>query len=437
MAFGFTGPAYSAGVPESVYPGDGWRHVEDLRSHGWSPAKLAEARRVAAAIGSAAVLVVNRGVVIAAWGDLTHKYSCHSMRKSLISALYGIAHARNQIDLGITLAQLEIDDHPPALTPEEKGATIEDLLTSRSGIYHPALSESPEMKARRPARHSHPPGTFWYYNNWDFNALGTIYEQATGNGVFDAFYEEIAVPTGMQDYGPADGRYVTGPASVHRTYQFRMSTRDLARFGLLYLRRGRWQERQLLSSQWVDASTRFHATVGFRRGYGYMWWILQTGSRLPNIRIPEAAYYAAGYRGHRLWKLLAAAGMVGIGPDPSWSAAAGVRLSGAAIRETLLHKAIEMGNSMRFTAYADGRCAIFRLGQVHERGRWWVEGDLFCSRWEGEAGGPVRRYRLAVEGTTIRRYEVDGTLAGEGELDSVLFHLPHVNHYLSPPGRRW
>jgi CubicO group peptidase (beta-lactamase class C family) len=434
-----------------------WRHAESVCTYGWSPARLAEARRVAAAIGSAVVMVVDRGVVIAAWGDVTRKYRCHSMRKSLLSALYGIARTRGQIDLGATLAQLGIDDNPPVLTAIEKRATVADLLTARSGIYHRALSESAEMKARRPARHSHPPGTFWYYNNWDFNALGTIYEQATATGVFDAFYREIALPTGMQDFGPADGRYVTGAASVHPTYRFRMSSRDLARFGLLYLRQGRWQERQLISPDWINASTRSHASVGSGRGYGYMWWTLDAGSRLPNLRIPEAAYYAAGYRGHRmlllpgrdlllvhrvntylpkkgawsegmapaisnrrigrlLWTLLDAAGIGGLGPDPSWSAAPGERLDGKAIREILLRKAIKMENGLRFTAYADGRCAIFRRGQVLDKGRWWVEEDLFCSRWASEGRRLPRRYRLAVEGSTIRRYEIDGTLVGEGRL---------------------
>ena len=50
-------------------------------------------------IGSAAVMIVDDGVVVDAWGDLEHKYLCHSMRKSLISALYGIYVADGKIDL--------------------------------------------------------------------------------------------------------------------------------------------------------------------------------------------------------------------------------------------------------------------------------------------------------------------------------------------------
>lgn len=60
------------------------------------------------------------------------------------------------------------------------------------------------MKARRPARGSHRPGTFWYYNNWDFNALGTIFEQASGTHIYTEFKRRIAEPLQMQDYGITD-----------------------------------------------------------------------------------------------------------------------------------------------------------------------------------------------------------------------------------------
>src|SRR6202008_3850881 len=119
------------------------------------------------------------------------------------------------------------------LTAEEKGATVRDLLMARSGIYHAALYETAAMAAQRPRRFSHKPGSFWHYNNWDFNTLGTIYERAVRSPIFDGFEREIGRPIGMQDYRPADGESVTGPASVYPAYPFKMSARDLARFGLL------------------------------------------------------------------------------------------------------------------------------------------------------------------------------------------------------------
>src|SRR5258708_33053372 len=124
--------------------------------------------------------------------------------------LYGIAVAKGQIDLNATLAQLQIDDNEPSLTAEEKQARVIDLLKARSGIYHAALYETPAMKAEKPARGSHPPRSFWSYNNWDFNALGPIYEKLTHDTVYHGFETQIAHRIGMEDYDCAEHEAVTG-----------------------------------------------------------------------------------------------------------------------------------------------------------------------------------------------------------------------------------
>ena len=187
-----------------VHPGVEWARADSPEMLRWSSAKLAAAQAYAKRIGSAAVMVVDNGVVVAAWGDVTHKYFCHSMRKSLMSALYGIYVAEGKIDLTATLKDLGIDDLTP-LTEVEKTATVKDLLSARSGVYIEAAGESSGMKALRPARGSHAPGTFWYYNNWDFTALGTIFDQLSGEkNIYTAFDRRIADPIGMQDYDPAD-----------------------------------------------------------------------------------------------------------------------------------------------------------------------------------------------------------------------------------------
>ena len=179
-------------------------------------------------------MVVHHGAVVAEWGDTVKRTELASVRKSFLSALIGIAVGDHKISLDSTLAQLGIDDNPPALTAVEKSATVRMLLQARSGVYHAALYETAAMAAKRPPRGSHPPNEFWYYNNWDFNALGTIYEHATGAGTYDALDKLIAKPIGMQDYRPQDGEYFYGRDSIHRAYPIRMSARDLARFALLY-----------------------------------------------------------------------------------------------------------------------------------------------------------------------------------------------------------
>jgi len=196
------------------------------------PAKLAEARAFAEKIGSAAVIIVQGGVVVDAWGETARKFQCHSMRKSLLSALIGIhVHAGN-IDTAKTLEALGIDDNVPALTPTEKRATI---ATSSGPLWRvsPGSGRNRVDEARRPARGSHLPGDVLYYNNWDFNALGTIFEQATGTPIYTEFKRRIAEPLQMQDYNITDFGYVGGSDSLHPAYDFRMTARDLARFGLL------------------------------------------------------------------------------------------------------------------------------------------------------------------------------------------------------------
>ena len=108
-------------------------------------------------MGSTAVVVVQRGAVIAEWGDVERPVHCHSLRKSFLSALYGQPVRQGTLSLGATLAELGIDDAvEPRLTDAEKQATVEHLLQARSGVYHPAAYETPAMVEERPAREPHP-----------------------------------------------------------------------------------------------------------------------------------------------------------------------------------------------------------------------------------------------------------------------------------------
>ena len=288
-------PAFAAPPSPDVYPGKTWDRAVTPEAAGWSSDGLAKARQQSAEIGSTAVIIVHHGIVVDSWGDIAVKSEAHSVRKSLLSALYGIAVAKGQIDPSQTMAALGIDDDPP-LTPAEREATVLDLLQARSGVYHPALYETARMARERPARGSHPHGTFWYYNNWDFNALGTIYEMKTGEKVFEAVARHLAGPLEMQDFTPADGRYVRGKDLRHPAYPMRLSARDLARFGLLYLRDGRWKDRQIVPAAWVRESTSPHSESE-RGGYGYLWWTLRGADCFPKARPNDRCFFAAGNYG--------------------------------------------------------------------------------------------------------------------------------------------
>lgn len=260
-----------------------WEELDPMQS-GWSTERLDIARNYSAGLKPTAVVIVQDGKVVASWGDIKRKVNVASVRKSLLSALYGIAVSEGHIDLSTTLAELGIDDKAPALTETEKSATVRDLLMSRSGVYHPAAYETKDIKRKRPARGSHAPGTFWFYNNWDFNALGTIYRERTGEDIFESFERRIADPIGMEDFSARDGRYVTEEFSEHPAYPFNLSARDAARFGQLFLDEGRWGDRQVLPASWVrESTTPYSFAKRIRQGYGYMWWTLPEmyGGRTP------------------------------------------------------------------------------------------------------------------------------------------------------------
>jgi CubicO group peptidase (beta-lactamase class C family) len=254
-------------------PQETWEQYRTPEEAGWSSEKLKLARELYDSLDAAAFMVVYDGKVLISWGDVQRRFMCHSVRKSLLSALYGIHVDDGTTDLNKTLAELNIDDKSP-LTATEKQATIRDLLKARSGVYHPAAYETQSMKARRPKRGSHLRDTFWYYNNWDFNALGTIFEQETGTDIFEDFKNRIADPLQMEDYRLIDGyHHLEAEHSIHPAYPFRMSARDMARFGLLYLREGKWNGKQIISKEWIKESTASYSDAGNRGGYGYLWWI--------------------------------------------------------------------------------------------------------------------------------------------------------------------
>lgn len=234
-------------------------------------------------------------------GPQDHKFLCHSMRKSYLAALIGIEVDQGRIDLGATLEDLGIDD-VEGLSAVEKRATVYDLLTARSGIYHAAGYETDWMRLIKEKRHSHAPGTFWCYNNWDFNALGTIYTQIAGHSVAEGFDRYLAKPLGMQDFnltGPKPDAWVEPfVESQHPAYPFRLSSRDLQRFLQLYLQDGVWQGQALLPAGWTRLCTLRNSEAGTHGAYGYMWWLEREGCGLPHVELPRGAYFALGAGGH-------------------------------------------------------------------------------------------------------------------------------------------
>jgi CubicO group peptidase (beta-lactamase class C family) len=270
-------------------PGKTWQKYRTPEEAGWSSKQLKELYNRSRA---SAMMIVHNGKVAAVFGDIKRRYKCHSVRKSFLNALYGIYVNKGVIKLDKTIGELGIKARIP-LTEMEQRARVRHLLQSRSGIYIPSAAETAYMKKNRPQRGSHSPGTFWYYNNWDFNVLGTIFNQETGKDIFREFKKQIAMPLQMEDFRLMDGTYDYGEDnSLHPSYPFKMSARDMARFGLLYLQGGSWNDKQILTEKWINETIKPYTEAADTQscGYGYLWYTCQDLNGSPY-------YFASGVGG--------------------------------------------------------------------------------------------------------------------------------------------
>lgn len=294
------------------FPEASWVEVERPAEWGWDEQALGRARERFEQLESAAVMIVHRGVLIADWGATDQRYNGQSIRKALLGALLGQEEAAGRLSLEATLGELGIDDAEQPLTDGEKSARVVDLLHSSGGIYLSALYEAPSWKRYKPERGSSSPGARWYYSNWEFNALGTIFERVSGRTIHEAFAERIAAPLGMQDYRPQDVHYLASDSlterlqenrSEHRAYVFMVSARDLARFGLMVLAEGRWRGDQVVPADWIARSTALDTVETQERldgdRYGYLWWVSPPESAMGRVAGAQVAK-ATGGRGHKL-----------------------------------------------------------------------------------------------------------------------------------------
>lgn len=262
-----------------VFPGAEWQRAEPA-SAGYCADRLALVTDRARQATTSAIMVVSGGRVIYEYGDVTTVSYLASVRKSILAMLYGNYVASGRIRLNKTLAEIGIDDHQK-LTDAEKQATIEHLLQAKSGVYHPASNAGDDL-ASAPPRGSQKPGTYFLYSNWDFNALGTIFEKETGLGIYDALEKDLAIPLGMQDWDKSRHRRDgNAERSQHLAYHMNFSTRDMARLGYLMLREGNWNGKQLVPRDWARRIVQPHTRLENMNppgrkdvmGYGYLWWV--------------------------------------------------------------------------------------------------------------------------------------------------------------------
>ena len=279
---------------------------------GFSQTKLDSLSAYLDETGSEALMILTDGKIVYEWGNTDKKLLVHSIRKALLNSLYGIYIENGTIDTAMTLKELGIDDIN-SLSETERTATIADLLKSRSGIYHNAAAVAEGMLAKMPKRGVHKPNEAYYYNNWDFNTLGFILEKQTGKTVYDLFNTHIAQPLGMEysnnyitvknpdddwTIPDVDGFYqYEEDKSKYPAYHFRLSARDLALYGQLYLNKGKWNGKQIIPERWIEISTKPYSITNeeYGIGYGMLWNVL-----IPNENRKSKSFFHTGVGIHML-----------------------------------------------------------------------------------------------------------------------------------------
>jgi CubicO group peptidase (beta-lactamase class C family) len=281
----FTRPSEYTPPPGSTYPAADWERVASPEAAGYSSVRLDLLRAWLKTHDTTAMMVVVGGRVLFEYGNVVETSKIASVRKSVLGMLFGKYIAKDPRLLHATVKDLKLDDLEPFEKLEDR-ATLQDLLMARSGIYLGDVGRD------SPRRGSLAPGTQFVYDSWDFNAAGAAFEKIAGKGIYEALGTDLARPIGMQDYDIAKQKKIQvvpeKKLSVHPEYAMYLSTRDMARLGLLMLRNGEWKGAHVMPKNWVEylatlytpasdvwprqLQREFGGTVS-RWGYGAMWWV--------------------------------------------------------------------------------------------------------------------------------------------------------------------
>jgi CubicO group peptidase (beta-lactamase class C family) len=271
-------------VPAPDYwPTDGWRTAAP-EDHGVDGAllKAMEQQVVDQKIPVDSILIVKDGYLIhesyfGAAGDKT-RHELYSATKGFVSTLFGIAHDRSLIgDLRTPVLDAlgrkdfkNMDDRKAAIT-------LEDILTQRTGLKwdESRVQDYNSMKRTydwvqftldRPMVDQ--PGQTFVYCSGGSHLLSVLIQKYTGMTMAKFAEEALFKPLGITKYDwSSDPTGITEGATG-----LRLTSRDFAKLGLLYLQEGRWDGQQVVSQDWVRAATATHTPAMLGFSYGYQWW---------------------------------------------------------------------------------------------------------------------------------------------------------------------
>ncbi len=259
--------------------------------------------------GDPSGLVIYRGVVVAEWGPVDRVDMTHSVTKTFLSTVVGLAW-RDGLIRSVTDSMRPY--MPPGVdlfeAPHNQGITWDHMLR-QSSDWQGTLWDKPDW-ADRPEgpregwenRKLSDPGTRFKYNDVRVNALALATLQVLRRPLPAVLRDEVMNPIGASttwrwegydnSWVEIDGlRVQSVSGGGHWGGGMFINAWDMARLGYLYLRNGRWEDRQIMPVEWITmASTPGPANPG----YGYMNWFLNTGKKM----LPSAPERAVAFLGN-------------------------------------------------------------------------------------------------------------------------------------------
>ncbi|PIB38025.1 serine hydrolase domain-containing protein [Maribacter sp. 4G9] len=262
--------------------------------------------------GGPAGMILKNGYIVAQWGDVKRVDMTFSVTKSFLSTTAGIAVDRGLIESTKDKASDYIWDgtfdgeHNSKITWEhllqQNSAWSGEIWGGKDWADRPPSEGGiDDWKFERPKE----PGTFMEYNDVRVNvlayALTHLWRKPLPQVLKENIMDRIGASTTWRWYGydhawtEIDGinmKSVTGGG--HSGAGLFINTEDMARFGLLFLNDGKWNNEQLISEDWIKQAI---APSTPNVNYGYMWWLNKKGNRHWD-GLSENIYYAAGFGGN-------------------------------------------------------------------------------------------------------------------------------------------
>lgn len=210
------------------------------------------------------------------------KHVIHSNTKSITSALVGIALDKGYIK---SVNQPVLEFFPETtianLDAQKRSITLAHLLTMASGLdtkdsyLYKWVGLGDMMASEDWAQYvldlpmAQAPGERFEYSNGVSYLLAAIIQKTTEMSALEFARQHLFGPLGITDV-----KWRTSPQGVNAGWGDMMLTpHDMAKIGLLYLQKGRWEDRQIVSTAWIEASTQQQISATLFGGYGYQWWI--------------------------------------------------------------------------------------------------------------------------------------------------------------------